>query len=417
MIRATKISTAWLYALTTVLALSAFVKVEPAPYDVAIVGFALAFVWIHGLRLFQGAELIGWCAAIFLVLQIPGFAIAEDLDRALLYALITSYLAVTALLLAAFIDRVGIDALFYAGFGYSIGIVLTFIAYALDLLGLVSFRELIYYNALRVEGFFKDPNVLGPAAIPALMLAAPISRQLISKGFSTAFRMAFFLTTTGASAVLVYLSYSRGAWLTAVIALIVSAAMTTLLRPTVARVAAVACALIASMTFAAFPSLAGAVASVVSSDEFLLERIGGGGLQRYDDDRLEMQSALIDKASENPMGYGPGQTELFASELHSTVLGSNASHNSYLRVLFENGVAGLLTYLVILVATLVFGFVASRNRSVVGAYARPLFGSFVGVLVSGLAVDTLHWRHFWIVTALVWGAYALDRRARRDTPL
>lgn len=410
--RATGVSTAWLYAITVVMALSAFVKVEPAPYDVAIVGFGFAFVWSHGLRLFQGAELIAWCVAIFLVLQIPGFAVAEDLDRALLYALITSYLAVTALLLAGFIDRVGADAIFYAGFGYSMGIVVTFVAFALDLLGVVNFRDLIYYDALRVEGFFKDPNVLGPAAIPALMLAAPISKQLAAKGFSAVFRTAFFLGTVGASIVLVYLSYSRGAWLTAVIALTVNAAMATILRPTVARFTAVACAIIASMTFVAFPSLAGSIASVVSSDEFLLERLGGGGLQRYDDDRLEMQSALIDKASENLMGYGPGQTELFASELHSTVLGSNASHNSYLRVLFENGLAGLLSYLTIIVSTLSLGFVASRNTSIVGAYARPLFASFVAALVSALAVDTLHWRHFWILVALIWGAHALHQRSR-----
>lgn len=403
-------SSSWLGAVAVVMALSAFVKVEPAPYDFGITGLAFAFAWSQGLRKFAGGEFIAWCLAIFLTLHIPGFVIAEELDRALFYALITAYLAVSALLLAAFVDRMGADALLYAGVGYCIAILSTFLAYTIDLLGIISFRELIYYDALRVEGFFKDPNVLGPAAIPALMLAAPVSRHLASKGVPHGLRLLFLFPTVGASSALIYLSYSRGAWLTALIAVIVSAGMTVLLRPSVGRLSAVAFALIASLMFAAFPSLAGAVVGAISSDEFLLERLGGGGLQRYDDDRLAMQAALIEKVSENLLGYGPGQTELFASQFHATILGSSAAHSSYLRVLFENGVPGLIVYVAILAATLLSGFRASYNNAIVGIYARPLFGCFVGLLISGLAVDTLHWRHFWIVAALVWGAYALARR-------
>ena len=37
------------------------------------------------------------------------------------------------------------------------------------------------------------------------------------------------------------------------------------------------------------------------------------------------------------------------------------------------------------------------------------FSAFIGLAVEGMIVDTDHWRHFFIVIALIWGMLATDR--------
>jgi MFS family permease len=39
-----------------------------------------------------------------------------------------------------------------------------------------------------------------------------------------------------------------------------------------------------------------------------------------------------------------------------------------------------------------------------GVGAAALLGAWCGLLVNGAFVDTLHWRHLWLVAALIWVA-------------
>jgi hypothetical protein len=39
-----------------------------------------------------------------------------------------------------------------------------------------------------------------------------------------------------------------------------------------------------------------------------------------------------------------------------------------------------------------------------GGAAAALLGAWCGLLVNGAFVDTLHWRHLWLVAALIWVA-------------
>jgi hypothetical protein len=37
-----------------------------------------------------------------------------------------------------------------------------------------------------------------------------------------------------------------------------------------------------------------------------------------------------------------------------------------------------------------------------GIGSAALLGAWVGLLVNSLVIDSLHWRHFWVIAALVW---------------
>ena len=59
---------------------------------------------------------------------------------------------------------------------------------------------------------------------------------------------------------------------------------------------------------------------------------------------------------------------------------------------------------------------AGRNailgRDTYGVGSAALLGAWVGALLNGFFVDTLHWRHLWLLAALIWAGSA--RRTARE---
>jgi hypothetical protein len=53
---------------------------------------------------------------------------------------------------------------------------------------------------------------------------------------------------------------------------------------------------------------------------------------------------------------------------------------------------------------------AAHGRSTFGIGSAALLASWCGLLVSGAFVDTLHWRHLWLVAALIWAGRMLSER-------
>ena len=104
------------------------------------------------------------------------------------------------------------------------------------------------------------------------------------------------------------------------------------------------------------------------------------------------------------MGVGPGQFEY-----HSPV----ASHSTFVRVFAEQGFMGLLLWVALLLATLVL---ALRNvvlgRDTYGIGSAALLGAWCGLVFNSAVVDTLHWRHLWVVIALVWAGAARGSTTR-----
>jgi hypothetical protein len=50
---------------------------------------------------------------------------------------------------------------------------------------------------------------------------------------------------------------------------------------------------------------------------------------------------------------------------------------------------------------------ASFGRDTYGIGSAALLAAWCGLLANSVFVDTLHWRHLWLVAALVWAGTAL----------
>ena len=134
--------------------------------------------------------------------------------------------------------------------------------------------------------------------------------------------------------------------------------------------------------------------AATGSGDFLAERAQP---QAYDQQRFSGQRAGLESALRYPFGAGPGQFESIAQI---------SAHSTYARVLGEQGFPGLVTLLALLVFTL---GAAVRNamlgRGTYGIGSSALLGAWCGLLANSFVVDTLHWRHLWIVAALDLGGH------------
>ena len=196
--------------------------------------------------------------------------------------------------------------------------------------------------------------------------------------------MALSILTIG-----VLFAFSRAAWLNFVIGALVMFVVLSLRRGGGRR----------ALTFVVVGISAAAVLfaalALTSSFTFLSER---ARLQTYDTQRFGAQHSGIELAVKYPLGIGPGQFEKVSPI---------SAHSTYVRALSEEGVLGLLVLLALLLLTLMF---ASRNailgRDTYGIGSAALLAAWCGLLANSVFIDTLHWRHFWLLAALIWAGAA-----------
>jgi O-antigen ligase len=252
--------------------------------------------------------------------------------------------------------------------------------------------KLFVFQASRAQGLLKDPNVFGPFMAPAiLMVVEEIVRPRLLRMGTLAKTLIVLLLT-----VALVLSFSRAAWLNLGVGMIVLLAVLLLRRERGSRMAMV----VGIVAVCAVATTAVVFASGESN--FISER---AQLQGYDAERFDAQEAGIGLAETHPLGIGPGQFEAVVQY---------SAHSTYIRSFAEQGPLGLFTMVVLVLGTLVL---ALRNvavgRSAYGIGSAALLAAWCGLLVNSLFVDTLHWRHFWLVAALIWVAAS---RTEREPP-
>jgi hypothetical protein len=370
-------------------ALLGVVVVDPAPADLVLVvamGVALA------TARFRTRVPAAAAAALlaFLVLGLLSSIEAVDDSTAAVFLATTAYLVLLAAWLSGFVDsraRARLVAGAYlaaAVFSAALGTVALFFS--------VPGRDVLV-EAERARALFQDPNVFGPFLVPiALVLVEDLLTPRLF-GFGRLLKAGLL----GILVLGIVLSYSRGAWGNLAVGAAVLLAVLGLRRGGGRQVV-----LVVTLA-AALAALVAAVLAATGSLDFLLER---ARLQQYDADRFAGQALGVQSAEQYPLGLGPGQFESYASI---------SAHSAYIRALAEQGLAGLAVFGVFLVSTLVAAASnAIAGRETYGIGSAALLGAFCGVLVSSFAVDTLHWRHFWIVVALIWAGWA--RRRLRQAP-
>jgi O-antigen ligase len=367
--------------------LLAVVRVEPAPSDfLFVVAIAVASVTgrLRGLRV---PPSVLWLTTLFVALNLLSAVEVVDAGRATFYLAITIYLLVFALWVSTYVDS-RLRAQLVGAMYVTAAAVSAFVA-SLALVVAFPGHDLFLFGGERAQGLFKDPLVYAPFLVPPALIVA---EQAVSPNFSRVGRLlrgAIFLTLV----VGVLLSFSRAAWLNLAVGLFVLTAVLVVRQGAGRRVLALS-AIVLVAGVAALGTL-----KVTGSEELLVQRTH---LQRYDEERFGAQLFGLEQSTHYPLGIGPGQFE---------VLSPVSAHSLYVRALAEQGLFGLLTLLALLLVTLAL---ALRNtaagRDTFGIGSAALLAAWCGLLANSLFVDTLHWRHLWLVAALIWAGSGFDHR-------
>ena len=366
-------------------ALLGVVYFEPAPTDlVFFVVVAVALVTGRFQVRRVPAPVIGIIGA-FLALNLLSAVEVVDVPRALTYFATTLYVAVLGVWVTGWLTTRRRARIAMGGY-----LVAAVTAAALGLLALflpVPGRDLIVAED-RVVALFKDPNVFGPFVIPtALILVEEILSPRLFRLRRVLKGLLLLVLALG-----VLFSYSRGAWANLAVGLAMVLLVLALRRGGGRKVM-----LAFSLVLVAGALVVGTVA-VSGSADFVAER---AHIQSYDSDRFGAWVAGLEPAQRYPFGVGPGQFESIASI---------SAHSTYVRAVAEQGLPGLIAISALMTFTLGAALgTALSGRDTYGIGSAALLGAWCGLLVNSFVIDTLHWRHLWIVAALIWAGWARRR--------
>jgi O-antigen ligase len=371
------------------IALLGVVVVDPAPADLVFV-VVIAIAAASGrFDLDRVPKTVILTIVVFAALNLVSSVEVIDPARAAGFFSITLYLSVFGLWLTDYVvsprrARVVARAYVFAA-------VTSALLGSLALLVVFPGAELLLEDG-RVRAFFQDPNVFGPFLVPAALI---LIEELLAPRMLRASRLTKAICLVALTLGVLF-SFSRGAWLNLALGVVVMFLILSLRRGGARRAIAF---LGVALCVAALVS--GAVA-VSGSSGFLAERARP---QSYDAERFGAQAVGIDAAQQYPLGAGPGQFEQIAPI---------SAHSTYVRVLAEQGLAGLFTLAVLLIFTLGAAFRnALLGRDTYGIGSAALLGAWCGILANSFFVDTLHWRHLWLVAALIWAGSMRQRTAAR----
>jgi O-antigen ligase len=366
--------------------LLAAVRLEPAPADV-LFGVVIAVAFATGrFRLERVPLSVTVLVTLFLALNLLSSVEVVDAARTVEFFAITLYLAVFALWLTGYVCSPGRARLVVAA--YLVGAVVSAALACLALFVPLPGRE-AFVDGPRAQGLFKDPNVFGPFLVPAALI---LMEEIVAPRLLRLRQLTKLLLLSTVTLGVLF-SFSRAAWLNLAVASAVLLVVLALRRGGGRR----------AMTLFVVVLLAAAagfgVVSATSTAGFLQER---ASLQVYDVQRFGAQASGLDLAAQYPLGIGPGQFER-VSEL--------SAHSTYVRALAEQGALGLVALLALMLLTL--GFAARSavlGRDTYGIGSAALLAAWCGVLANSLFIDTLHWRHLWLLAALIWAGAALRAR-------
>ncbi len=257
----------------------------------------------------------------------------------------------------------------------------------------------------RAVSTFKDPNIFGPFLILPLLM---IIERFIAGDFKFRYIVSGFIILVG-----LLLAFSRGAW-----AHFTVSAATMILMLLITRTDRASRHRIVVFTLTSIAAIAVLVTILVSIDEvrqMFLQR--ATLLQSYDTgtegSRFNIQQRSIEEMLEHWNGMGPW---VFAVQY------GLVSHNSYLGTMLNHGWLGGITYLAMVLTTLIVGFRCAMIRTPWQDYLIVVVATYLGLSLESIIVDTDHWRHYYLLLGVIWGmsagtiTYLHERQRRTRVP-
>ncbi len=381
-------------------ALSGIVFTEPAPVDVIMIALIVLLPATSLTRLSPSIALVFvlWlgCSAGALIATTQ----SHEFDVTLRHTAVSIYLCCLFLILAVFVHS---NPVRHAHVIFKAWVLAALVAAAAGLAGyfqIVPGAHDLFTKFGRAAGTFKDPNVLGPFLVPPILYL--VHQSLNRPRLHTIFSLGAIAALTLA----VLVSFSRGAWLNLGVALAIYG---------VVRLAAEHSALArARLLLIAMAVTAVAVLGLLALSQS--EQVGELLAERsaiahdYDigpDGRFGGQAKAFAMALDSPLGLGARQ---FSTRYHPEDV-----HNVYISMLLNAGWLGGLLYLAIIVVTLACGLARVAEASPVRGLLLVAYASFLANVIEGAIIDTDHWRHFYILLALIWGSMGAAASARTET--
>lgn len=414
---------------------------EPALCDILAVLALVAGLPVLGRNIARLPRIVVISLLVFISINVVGLISAISVKPAIRFFGITAYLIAFSILIYSLTwEKDGFRQHIVKAYMIAAFVTATLIWAGLfsNILNLPLLSRMTYAD--RPMGLFKDPNVAGSFLIPgALFLSATILEE--GRARSVSLWGALFLIVSA-----VFHTASRSAVLCWGLGLLVLTVLSgTSLRRKLAHLAAIACivmvvlpvmyactgdGIIIDSSARVLPHM-GYVESIVYGAQRYMADIacrfgievrfaaGRGQLQRdnmkrfavgvYEYDtggRLYAWQAALELWRSHPViGVGPGNFEFLSPGIQER-LGASfitpSAHNTYLRVLAENGVVGLVSLVTPLIfAAVAMGRAGSKNNAPWLTGDRLwLTASLIALIANGLFIDSLHFRHLWLVFAL-----------------
>ncbi len=402
------INKGWLACLAVALAIltSTIVFSEPAAADLLMMGVIIAVPLLGVARFGQVAvvNLCIWFAIVGLSLLAATFSVT--LDTAAIHLFVTLYLVLGSFVMAGFVAKDPEPRIKLILVCYVIASLIATLAGIAGYFQLVPGAYEIFTNFGRARGTFKDPNVYGAAVAPAIVACAwSMLRDAPSRAVKAG--MIALPLVIG-----IFLSFSRGAWISLLISLLILAAFaiaTTRRSADIARSGRFATLGIGAVIAALF------AVTQIEQVRSLLE-VRASLDQSYDagpDGRFGGQAKARRLIAENPFGIG---THTFRIVHHN-----EEPHNVYLSMFLNAGWLGGLLYIVTVAATLAVGFRCALQRTRLQGPMLIVTASFAGLAFEGFVIDSDHWRNFFILMGCIWGLAdasrpSADPSRRHDDP-
>lgn len=371
----------WLILL---LSISGILLFKPPVYDILL---SITMLYWFFTR---GPEVRNWlvapCACLTLYVALYWLSVTRttDLNGSLWYASLTTFCAAMWLFYTNVLARYGLPAFHAIMRGYAVtsvvGVVFGFVVYTTHFAG----RERFLYNE-RPKGLFVDANVFGPSLVVVLLYAfcrivTGTKRRWLWAGTA-------ILMSAG-----VFMSFSRGAWINALASVLLFFFLLAISTKSVGylfkrlAVLALGVSLCVGCLYFVF----------AERNDFADVARSRSKLQDYDQERFASHDNALQVMEEHPwLGIGPAQ---YVETFHI------ATHSLPLHILAENGIGAAVGLALFLLLTIVRAGLGIRRAvtAEMRIYFCALTALLTATLVNSAVIDTLHWRHLWLLCALAW---------------
>ncbi|MBT8078003.1 MAG: O-antigen ligase family protein [Gammaproteobacteria bacterium] len=374
------------------MAISCIVFIEPAPYDFMLI---LLFVLLYSYRLRVPGEIAvpALLLALFTAGNLVGALVSGEPDVTVRPLVTRIYMALSWLLFVSIIVSATEKNMRIIWSGYTVAALFAAVWGCLEYYDLMP--AFIVGDAFgRAKGPFKDPNVFGPFLIPIAIYL--LSRMLKARHTQFFIEAAKFLVIAFG----ILLSFSRGAWLNFGIALasymLLSIATTPSLREKIRLTI-----IVGIVTLVSGATLTWAVNNTAAGQRFFdRAKI----FKQYDIEtggRFHTQAMALEEVGSRPLGIGPGM---------STPEIGMEPHNLFLHAALEGGWLGAVAFGLFLVQALYRAIGRIGMRWPLQSDLHVVLAVLLGTLFQSLFIDSTHWRHLWLLLAMIWGlTIAVDR--------